>query len=161
MDGVVAEEGDVALPELGPAAGHDALRGPPVEGVVLLAAVDPDGGPHPVVVGEDPHAGRPDHLDDRELRGDVEPLDLGPLGRQRPGHGRRVGDGPGEDLLDGEAGSPSATASTQSAMKRSRSNMGASWGRWTGSPSPRALAGDRISRAKADTAAAKASGCSA
>ena len=104
VDGVVTEEGDVALEELRAAALHHPLGGPPVEGVVLLAAVDPDGGPHPMIVREDAHARGPHDLEDRQVGGDVDALDLRLGGGQRLGDGLGLGDGPNQHLLDGEAG---------------------------------------------------------
>ena len=58
---VVAEQRDVARVQL-LAPGRDHVRPAtfaPVEGVVLLPAVDRDRGPHPMVVRLQPHAGRP------------------------------------------------------------------------------------------------------
>ena len=50
MDDIVAEEQDFSLRELPPSRRFESARDPTVEGVVLLSAVHPDDGPHPVLM---------------------------------------------------------------------------------------------------------------
>ena len=67
---VVAEHRDVASDEFLAARLDEpvgAVADAPVERVVLLAGVDADRGPHPVIVREDPHARRPDDVQHREV----------------------------------------------------------------------------------------------
>ena len=74
-----------------------------VEGVVLLAAVHADDGPHPVLVGIQGHARRPGHAEDREIGGVVERGDAAELdGSERLLERSRVGDELVEHVADGE-----------------------------------------------------------
>jgi hypothetical protein len=67
------------------------------EAVVLAAAVDPDHGPHAVVVRHDRHLRRPDDVEDRQIGCAMQQLDAGarrlPDGAQQRGAiGHRPGD---------------------------------------------------------------------
>src|SRR6266481_5322977 len=77
------------------------IRHTPPQDVVFAARVYPDDGPHVVVVGHHGHARAPNDIEDREILGTVERLNLGAAGfAQRPEN--RVGrlDRAGYDLAD-------------------------------------------------------------
>ena len=104
------------------------------EAVVLAAAVQADGCPHPVVVGEQIDLGWPHDVEDRQLSRAVP----GGEGRDLPHVAYRTFDGgratrrPLDLLLDGEGGAcPSASASVHLATKSSTANTTASYGSTT------------------------------
>src|SRR5499425_1956539 len=71
VDNVAAERQSVALPD-GLGAGcldltARSVRQPPPQDVVLAARVDPDDGPHVVIVRHHGHARAPYHVEDREI----------------------------------------------------------------------------------------------
>jgi hypothetical protein len=72
------------------------------EDVVLAAAVDPDHGPHAVVVRHDRHARRPDDVQDRWAALAVQHLDPGALRRaDRTQHRSAIRHGARDDLSHG------------------------------------------------------------
>ena len=102
MDHVVAEDQDVAGRQLSAADRLEASWNATVEGVVLLAAVHSDDCPHPVLVGIEGHAGRPCHVEDREVDGVVERGDAAGLDRsERPLEASFVSDELVEDVAHG------------------------------------------------------------
>ena len=100
MDGVVAEQADVALAQILAARIDEPRAVAPVEGIVLAAGVDADRGPHAMVVRPQVHARRPHDLDDGELGRNVEAHQFGALGRQRGGDRGRLRHRPLEHRLD-------------------------------------------------------------
>ena len=66
MNGVCAQTEHVADVEEATACLLQSLLAAAVDRVRLGAAVDADGRPHPVIVGEDAHLRRPDHVQHRE-----------------------------------------------------------------------------------------------
>jgi hypothetical protein len=72
VDGVVAQNQDVAGRELPATRPLEAPGSSAEEGIVLLPAVHPDHGPHPVLMGVEGHAGCPCHVQHREVGGVVQ-----------------------------------------------------------------------------------------